>query len=87
MTRPLGGSRYISEATRRGSGSERGKLMNSVRFTACALAVGVLLGHVANEASSQNKPAPTELKLALQPLRNYANVLIAAIKGFSRTRT
>jgi len=56
--------------------------MNSVRFTACALAVGVLLGHVANEASSQNKPAPTELKLALQPLRNYANVLIARDKGF-----
>ena len=52
-----------------------------LRLGFCALAiVGVATTNW--QAIAQTKPPPTELKLALQPLTNYTNILVARDKGF-----
>jgi NitT/TauT family transport system substrate-binding protein len=48
----------------------------------CALVLAALIAMPVRQAASQTKPAATELKLALQPLTNYANILVARDKGF-----
>ncbi len=52
-----------------------------LRLGFCALAfVGVAAASW--QATAQTKPPSTELKLALQPLTNYTNILVARDKGF-----
>jgi NitT/TauT family transport system substrate-binding protein len=53
-----------------------------LRLSMCALALVGVVGASISEAVAQTKPPPTELKLALQPLTNYSNILVARDKGF-----
>ena len=48
----------------------------------CALALVAVVVAQPSQAVAQTKPPPTELKLALQPLTNYTNILVARDKGF-----
>jgi NitT/TauT family transport system substrate-binding protein len=56
--------------------------MSMLRLGMCALVLAALIAMPVRQAASQTKPAATELKLALQPLTNYANILVARDKGF-----
>jgi NitT/TauT family transport system substrate-binding protein len=56
--------------------------MSMLRSGMTAIAIAGFFAALVAPAASQTKPAPTELKLALQPLTNYANILIARDKGF-----
>src|SRR4051794_28979107 len=57
-------------------------LMSGFKLGLCAFSVLGVLAVTGHGAPSQTKPPATDLKLALQPLTTYANILIARDKGF-----
>ena len=56
--------------------------MKTFRLGLCVLALVLLVGSPARQATAQSAPAPANVRLAVQPLTNYTTVLLARDEGF-----